>query len=141
MPALRRREFITLLGGAAAWPLAARAQEPRRTYRIGFLYPTPRGAPHHVALFDELRRAGFVESQNLQLDWQGFGLRMEQFAEHAAELAKSPVDVIVCAGDVGTRAASFSRSFDDLVGKGEQLVQYRQTKRLRSLEIFTAARR
>ena len=122
---LKRREFITLVAGAAAWPLAARAQEPRRTYRIGFLYPTPRGAPHHVALFDELRRAGFVESQNLQLDWQGFGLRMEQFAEHAAELAKSPVDVIVCAGDVGTRAAQQATATipilavtDDMVGQG-----------------------
>ena len=107
---MTRREFITLLGGAAAaWPLVARAQEPRRTYRVGFLYPTPRGAPHHVALFDELRRAGFVEGQNLDLDWQGFGLRMEQFVEHAAELAKSHVDVIVCGGDVGTRAAQRQR--------------------------------
>ena len=59
---LKRRDFITLLGGTAvAWPLATRAQESGRTYRIGFLLPTLRESPAVVALFDELRLNGFVE--------------------------------------------------------------------------------
>ena len=58
---MRRREFIAMLGGAAAWPLDLRAQAPGRTYRLGGLTPSPRDAP----LFDELRRLGFIEGQNL----------------------------------------------------------------------------
>ncbi len=65
---MRRRDFITLLGGAAAaWPLlprCAHAQEPGRTYRIGGLFSTPRDAPQNVAMFEELRRLGFIEGQN-----------------------------------------------------------------------------
>ena len=70
---LRRRDFITLLGGAAAWPLAARAQEPGRTYRIGGLTAASRDAPYNVAMFEELRRFGFIEGQNLTIDWRDYG--------------------------------------------------------------------
>jgi len=49
-----RREFIALLGSAAVWPLAARAQ-PGRTYRLGFFLPVARDAPAMIAFFDELR--------------------------------------------------------------------------------------
>jgi putative ABC transport system substrate-binding protein len=59
---VKRRQFITLLGGAAAaWPLAARAQEPGRIYRLGFFLPVARDAPAMIAFFDELRIHGFVE--------------------------------------------------------------------------------
>jgi putative ABC transport system substrate-binding protein len=63
---LKRRAFITLLSGAAAWPLAAHAQEAgRTTYQFGFLLPTARQAPQVEAFFDELRLNGFVEGKNL----------------------------------------------------------------------------
>jgi putative ABC transport system substrate-binding protein len=59
---MKRREFITLLGGVAiAWPLAARAQEPGRIYRLGNVHASPRDAPHNVAFYGELRRLGFIE--------------------------------------------------------------------------------
>jgi putative ABC transport system substrate-binding protein len=122
---MRRREFITLVGGAAAWPLAARAQEPGRTYRLGGLNNIARTAPHFVALFDELRRAGFVEGQNLVIAGRGWAFRTEQFPEIADELVKAKVDVIVCAGDAAIRAAQQATTTiplmaitDDMVGSG-----------------------
>jgi putative tryptophan/tyrosine transport system substrate-binding protein len=123
---MKRREFITLIGGAAAaLPLAARAQEPGRTYRLGSLHLSPRDAPHHVAFFQELRRLGFIEGQNLAVDVRGYGLRIEQLVEHAAELVKAQVDVILCGGDVATHAAQQVKTTipilavtDDMVGQG-----------------------
>jgi ABC-type uncharacterized transport system substrate-binding protein len=123
---MRRREFITLISGAAAaWPLAARAQEPGRIYRLGAVVTSPREAPHHVAFFAELRRLGFIEGQNLAVDERGYGLRVEQMDEHAAELAKSDVDVITVGGDAAVRATQRATAqipilalTDDMVGQG-----------------------
>jgi hypothetical protein len=53
---MRRREFIALMGASVAWPFAAMAQEPGRTYRLGGVSSSPRNAPLFVAMFDELRR-------------------------------------------------------------------------------------
>jgi len=102
---MRRRDFITLFGGAAAWPLAALGQEPGRMYRLGCLFASPRDAPHYVALFDELRRLGFVEGQSLIVDAAGFGLSPEQMEVPAADLVKARVDVILAGGDAAVRAA------------------------------------
>jgi putative ABC transport system substrate-binding protein len=68
---LRRREFVALLGGATAWPLTARGQQPGRTYRLGFLLPSARESLPVLALFDELRINGFVEGQNLSVTAEG----------------------------------------------------------------------
>jgi putative ABC transport system substrate-binding protein len=65
---VRRRAFISLLGGTAAWPLAARAQEAGRSYWLGILIQSPRHAPATLALFDELRLNGFIEGQNLTVN-------------------------------------------------------------------------
>jgi putative ABC transport system substrate-binding protein len=84
----------------------------------------PRAAVHN-ALYDELSRLGFVEGQNLQTHGQGYGLRPEQFRQHAAELAKANVDVIVCVGTAAIRAAQQATATtpilgitDDMVGEG-----------------------
>jgi putative ABC transport system substrate-binding protein len=123
---MRRRKFITLLGGAALLlPRAARAQEPGRTYRLGHLAQSPRDAWQNVALFDELRRLGFIEGQNLTIDPRGYGLRAEQFSEVAAELVKAQVDIVLAGGDAAIRAAQQATATipilaiaDDMVGSG-----------------------
>jgi putative tryptophan/tyrosine transport system substrate-binding protein len=124
---MRRREFITLLGAgaAAAWPLAARGQEPGRTYRLGCLLASPRDASHHVALFDELRRLGFIEGQNLVVDAAGYSLSPERMDVHATDLINGRVDVILAAGDAAVRAAQRATASvpilaftDDMLGQG-----------------------
>jgi putative tryptophan/tyrosine transport system substrate-binding protein len=102
---IKRREFVTLLGGAVAWPLAARGQQPGRIYRLGTLNLSPRSAPNHVAFYAELQRLGFIAGQNLVVDERGYGLHVEQLADHAAEIVKAQVDVINATGDLAIRAA------------------------------------
>ena len=120
-----RRAFIAAFGGAAAWPAVVWAQEPGRTYRLGGLTPSPRNAPQYAALFDELRRSGFIEGENLTIDWHGYGLGAERFPDIAVQLIKAKVDVIFCAGDAAIRAAQQSTTTtpilaitDDMVGSG-----------------------
>jgi putative ABC transport system substrate-binding protein len=97
---MRRREFLGLVGSFAGvtWPIAAHTQEAGRIYRLGFLTARPRAIPEYDAFFDELRRNGFIEGQNLIVDARGFGLRYEQFAEIAAALVRSSPDVIFSGG-------------------------------------------
>jgi putative tryptophan/tyrosine transport system substrate-binding protein len=99
---MRRRKFITLLGGAAAWPLAALAQEPGRTYRLHCLLSIPRN--EYVGFFDELRRRGFIEGQNLTVEYRAYGQHVDLIPQYAAELVKARVDVIVVSGDATVRA-------------------------------------
>jgi putative tryptophan/tyrosine transport system substrate-binding protein len=122
---MKRREIIMLLGGAVVWPLAVTAQELGRTYRLGGLTPNPRDSPHYNALFDELRRLGIVEGQNLTVDWRGSGVRTEQFPDIAVELVKAKVDAIYCGGDAAIRAAQRATTTipilavtEDMVGSG-----------------------
>ena len=120
-----RREFITLVGGAAAWPVAARAQQPGRIYRLGILHNQGRQSLQFPPFYDELRRLGFVEGQNLAVDGRGYNLRTDEFPAVAAELAKAPVDAIVAGGAAAARAAQGATSAipiftltDDMVAQG-----------------------
>jgi putative tryptophan/tyrosine transport system substrate-binding protein len=101
---MRRRKFITVLGGAAAWPLAARAQQAGRTYRLGCLFPPPRDSPPNMAFFDELRRRGFIEGQNLTVEYRAYGQHVDLIPRYATELVMARVDVIGTAGDETVRA-------------------------------------
>jgi len=120
---VRRREFITLIGSAAVWPLVSQAQEAGRTYRLGVLVPTvSRQAPPVLALLDELRRNGFVEGQNLTLVFGGFEIANEQLPEAAAALVKAAPDVIVAGPQLPLRALQAATRTIPLVGMSEDMV-------------------
>ena len=119
---MRRREFIALLGGAATWSLAARAQDAGRTYRIGFLLPSPRNSPAVVAMFDQLRLNGFVEGQNLIVIPGGFGVPNDQIAGVVASLVAASPDVIVAGPELPLRALSLATRTIPLVGMSEDMV-------------------
>jgi putative ABC transport system substrate-binding protein len=100
---MKRREFITLLGGAAAtWPLAARAQQAERTRRIGLLMPFAAGDPEAEArkpVFEQtLRQLGWTVGANLLIEYRLAGGNAESIRRHAAELVALAPDVIVTAG-------------------------------------------
>jgi putative ABC transport system substrate-binding protein len=97
---MRRREFITLLGGAAAWPLDARAQQPReRMRRVGVLSPfaadDAEGQARLTAFAQALQQAGWTVGQNLRLDYRWGDGRPETMRKYAAELAALAPDVIL----------------------------------------------
>jgi putative tryptophan/tyrosine transport system substrate-binding protein len=101
---MRRREFIALMGASVAWPFASLAQEAGRTYRFGALLNFSRDAPPALALFAELRRRGFIEGQNLTVEFRAYGQHVDLIPQYATELVMARVDVIATAGDETVRA-------------------------------------
>ena len=99
MSNMRRRQFITLLGGAAAWPLPARAQQGERTRRVGVLMPFSAGDPEVEARkpgFEQtLRQLGWTVGTNLLIDYRLAGGSAESIRRQAAELVALAPDVIV----------------------------------------------
>ena len=99
---MRRREFITLLGGAAAWPLAVRAQQPdrvpRRNARVGILNYADAQDTNVNKFRNGLRELGYVEGQNLAITYRWADGHLDHLPEMAAELVASGVDVIVAIG-------------------------------------------
>jgi putative ABC transport system substrate-binding protein len=111
---MRRRKFITLLGGAAAWPFAAMAQQAGQTYHLGCLLSSPRN--EYVAFFDELRRRSFIEGQNLTVEYRAYGQHVDLIPQYAAELVKARVDVIAASGDEAVRALQQATKTIPIVG-------------------------
>src|SRR5262245_19711354 len=105
---MRRREFITLLGGAAAaWPLAARAQQPGKPPTVGFLgQSTPLGESERAAAFAQrLRELGWVEGRTIAIEYRWAEGRNDYLADIAAEFARLKVNIIVAGGTPGVMAA------------------------------------
>jgi putative tryptophan/tyrosine transport system substrate-binding protein len=99
----RRRDFITLLGGAAAaWPLVAHAQQPERMRRIGIVMPFAKGDSEGEARIrafkQELARLGWTDGNNIQFDERWPADNMDLVRSHAASLVASNPDIIVASG-------------------------------------------
>ena len=99
---IKRREFVTILGGAVAWPLAARAQQRERVRRIGVLLPaTPDDARYQLSLgafLQGLGQFGWNLGQNVRIDALWATSNPETVRRHAAELAAAAPDVVLAAG-------------------------------------------
>ena len=120
---MRRREFITLLGGAAAaWSLAAHAQENGHTYRLGFLLPSARQSAAVTAFFDEMRLNGFVEGKNLTIIPGGFEATDDNLAERATALVSAAPDAIVAGPAPPLRAVQAVTRTVPIIGMSEDLV-------------------
>src|SRR5215469_13180110 len=100
---MRRREFITLLGGAAAaWPLAARAQQHERVRRIGVLLPATADDPvwqtRFGAFLQGLQQSGWSIGQNVRIETRWATINAAEIRRHAAELAALAPDVVLAYG-------------------------------------------
>ena len=100
---MRRRRFISLLGGAAAaWPLAARAQQPERMRRIGALMSQgpddPEGQSRLLALAQGLQESGWTIGRNVRIDIRWGASEAERYRRYAAELVALTPDVILVNG-------------------------------------------
>jgi putative ABC transport system substrate-binding protein len=104
---MKRREFITLVGGAvAAWPLVVQAQQPGKLPTIGFLAANPSiESPRVAAFVQRLRELGWTDGRNLTIEYRWAEGRNERYAENAAELVRLRVDVIVTIATPPTVAA------------------------------------
>jgi putative ABC transport system substrate-binding protein len=120
---MRRREFIAFFSASVTWPFAALAQQAGRTYRVGALSATPRNSPAPAAMIDELRRLGFVEGQNLTIDWRQYSLHVDLISQFAADIIKAKVDVIYAIGDAAIRAAQRATTTIPILGSTDDMVE------------------
>jgi putative ABC transport system substrate-binding protein len=113
---LRRREFITLLGGGAvAWPLAARAQQPDRMRRIGVLMSLAADDPETLArvtaFVQRLQQLGWTVGRNMQIDYRWATGDAKDFREYAAELVALAPDIKAAGPDAHWPGAEAKRDY------------------------------
>ena len=109
---MRRREFITALGGAAAWPLAAHARQPTKVHTIGFLDPNAAmlEGPRVKAFLQRLSELGWVEGRNIAIEYRYAEGQNERLADIASELVRQKVDIIVTSATPPSMAAKNATS-------------------------------
>src|SRR4051812_5646423 len=107
MPGMTRRDVVALLGGTAAWPLAARAQQPAMPV-IGFLRPSSAESVANllVAFRAGLKEERFVEGQNIAIEYRWAEGQEDRFGEIVAELVRRRVAIIVIPGSTGAAHAA-----------------------------------
>jgi ABC-type uncharacterized transport system substrate-binding protein len=105
---MRRRHFITLLGGAAAWPLAARAQQPAKIPRLGYMTGDSESAdlPRRNAFRQGLRELGYDEGQTILIEFRTAAGGADKLAEFAAEFSRLDVDVVFAFSTAAVQAAA-----------------------------------
>jgi putative tryptophan/tyrosine transport system substrate-binding protein len=120
-----RREFITLIGGAAAWPLAARAQQPDRMRRIGalmYLSANDPDSPAYVAAFARgLQDLGWIEGRNIRIDYRWGGGDLDRVRRYAAELVALAPDVILWLPSPGPRLQTSAWRRGSAISGADQL--------------------
>jgi putative ABC transport system substrate-binding protein len=114
---MRRREFLGALGGAAAWPVVARAQQPRKLPTIGFLgaYTASVQNQWTAAFVQRLRELDWSEGRNVAIEYRWAEGRSERAAELAAEFVRLKVDVIVTSGNAFVAATKQATSVIPIV--------------------------
>jgi putative ABC transport system substrate-binding protein len=117
---IKRREVITLLGGAAIWPLAAHARQTWRLPAIGSLSPTTASIENHrvAAFVQRLRELGWIEGRTVAIKVRWAEGRSERAAEIVAEFVRQKIDVIVSRGTVSVLAAKQATSVIPIVFAG-----------------------
>jgi putative tryptophan/tyrosine transport system substrate-binding protein len=117
---MRRRNFIALLSGAAAWPLAARAQQAARAARVGYLVTGSVESPVYRPTIDAFRQGlsqlGYREGQNIVIEFREAHGQPERFAMLATELVRRDVDLIVAPNTPAARAARQATTTIPIVG-------------------------
>jgi putative tryptophan/tyrosine transport system substrate-binding protein len=119
---MHRRQFIVGLGGAALMPRWAKAQQPGRTYRLGFLLPTEPDSPPMVAFFEELRLSGFVVGHNLEVIPGGLDVHRDQIDAKVGLVVKAAPDAIVAGPDRYTRALQAATTTIPIISMSEDMV-------------------
>jgi putative ABC transport system substrate-binding protein len=116
---MRRRDFMAVLVGAAAWPLAARAQQAGKVYRVGFLGDSPAAFAVRTEAFRQgLRDLGYLEGRNITIEYRWAEGKPERMRELAEELVRLKVDIIITAGSIYTEAAKRATSTIPIVFMG-----------------------
>jgi len=121
---MRRRAFITLIGGAVTWPLAARGQQAESTPRIGLLWPgdAPPASPRMESFRQGLRALGFVDGQNIAIELRYAQRGPQQLPELAAELISLKVGVILAPGDLAPKVAQQATETIPIVAGGDDIL-------------------